>query len=193
MAEEYVRSDASRAIGRSWGALFFSFFGGCWFALAALAFHRANPVSLGLIGVCAAMLVATSLRMQSSAKKLPDSAIKSPRENRDDRYFGVLNAVQWVLVFLIFTLFPKLGLTDMIFPAILLIVGLHFFFMPASYRHTSTLVLGSVLVLWAILCTVLFTGDTRIGFVGLGAGVVLWSSAAFWLFTSSQSLKKVLA
>jgi len=108
---------------------------------------------------------------------------------RDDRRFGIVNAVQWVAVFLIFAFFPKLGYADLAFPAVLLVVSLHFFLMPASYRHRSNFVTGSVLVVWAMLCPLLFRGDRMIAFVALGAGLTLWLSAAWALAFAYRTLR----
>ncbi len=94
----------------------------------------------------------------------------------------------WISVFLVFQILPRLGLAELIFPAVVLIVGLHFFPVPPLFRHRANLVTGAVMVVWAILCPLLFHGDRMIGFVGAGAGVALWVSAVWALNTARKLL-----
>ncbi len=169
------------ALGRSYGALFFSFFGGCWLLLSAYAFGVFRAVQITSIFVLVLLFMAIAIRMQRRAKEVVKGAIPTEERRRDNRAFGMVNAVQWVAIFLIFTFFPKLGYGDLAFPAVLLVVGLHFFLMPPSYRHRANFVTGTVLAAWAILCPFLFKGDRMIGFVALGAGLTLWVSAAWAL------------
>jgi hypothetical protein len=96
--------------------------------------------------------------------------------------------VTWISVFLVFQILPRLGLAELIFPAVVLIVGLHFFPVPPLFRHRANLVTGAVMVVWAILCPLLFHGDRMIGFVGAGAGVALWVSAVWALNTARKLL-----
>jgi hypothetical protein len=45
------------------------------------------------------------------------------------------------------------------------------------------------MVVWAILCPLLFHGDRMIGFLAAGAGVALWVSAVWALKTATQLLR----
>lgn len=174
-------ANAARALGRSYGALFFSCFGACWLLLSAYAFGELK--AFAMIGTCLGLLAFFWICLSTlrRAKQLGGDEPESDERKRDDRLFGVVNAVQWVVVFLIFTFFPKLGYGDFAIPAVLLVVGLHFFALPRSYRYRSNLVTGMALTVWAIACPLLFKGDRMIGFVALGGGVVLWCSAAWAL------------
>ncbi|MGA2879586.1 MAG: hypothetical protein ABSG13_11600 [Bryobacteraceae bacterium] len=177
--------DAARAVGRCWGALFFSVFGGAWFLLAAYAFGRLNPLDAGLIAIGVILFVLLALRLQRRGQDAGKDAFPEEERRRNGRVFGIVNAITWIAVFLAFQIFPRVGHPDLAIPAVVLLVGLHFFPLPPLYRHRANLVTGGCLVLWAILCPLLFRGGTMIGFAAAGAGLVLWASAAWALRTAN--------
>jgi Ca2+/Na+ antiporter len=180
--------EARRAVSRCYGALFFSVFGGVWLLLAVYAFGRLSIPAACAIAVAIVLFVMAAMRLQRRGKAAGENAVPEEEQKRNDRMFGIVNAVTWIAVFLVFQIFPRIGYPDLIFPAFALIVGLHFFPMPPLYRHRANLVTGACISLWAILCTLLFHGDNRIAFVAAGAGVILWVSAAWALKTASQLL-----
>jgi hypothetical protein len=181
--------DAARAVGRCYGALFFTFFGAAWVVLAAYVFGRIN--TLGVVAIAAPMtlLVNSAMRLLRRGKDAGKNAFPEEEQKRNDRIFGIVNAVTWISVFLVFQILPRLGFAELIFPAVVLIVGLHFFAMPTLFRHRANLVTGAVMVVWAILCPLLFHGDRMIGFLAAGAGVALWVSAVWALKTATQLLR----
>ncbi|HEV8039251.1 MAG TPA: hypothetical protein VGP62_10345 [Bryobacteraceae bacterium] len=182
-------ADAARAVGRCYGALFFAFFGAAWLVLAAVA--RENIGAVEIVGIAAGLtlLVNQAMRRLRRGKDAAKNAFPEEEQKRNDRIFGIVNAVTWVSVFLVFQIFPRVGLGELIFPAVVLIVGLHFFPMPRLFRHQANLVTGAVMVAWAIVCPLLFHGDRMIGFLAAGAGLALWVSAVWALKTATQLLK----
>ena len=181
--------DAARAVGRCYGALFFTFFGAAWLVLAAYAFGHLDKLAVVAIAVGLILLVSSAVRLLGRGKDAGQNAFPEEEQKRNDRIFGIVNAVTWVSVFLVFQIFPRVGLGELIFPAVVLIVGIHFFPMPPLFRHRANLVTGAVMVVWAILCPLMFHGDRMIGFVAAGAGVALWVSAVWALRTATQLLK----
>jgi hypothetical protein len=175
-----------RAVGRCWGALFFSVFGAAWFLLAAYAFGRLNKLGAGLIILALGIFVTLAIRLQLRGKDASKDAFPEGERRRNDRAFLIVNAVTWTAIFLVFQILPRFGHESLAFPAVVLIVGLHFFPMPPLYRHRANLITGACLVVWAILCPLLFSGDRMIGFAAAGTGLVLWVSAAWALKTASQ-------
>jgi uncharacterized protein DUF7010 len=181
--------DAARAVGRCYGALFFTFFGAAWLVLAAYAFGTLNGLETIAIAGAMTLLVNGAVRLLRRGKDSAKNAFPEEEQKRNDRIFGIVNAVTWVSVFLVFQIFPRLDLRELMFPAVLVIVGLHFFPMPPLFRHRANLVTGAVMVAWAILCALLFHGDRMIGFVAAGAGVALWISAVWALRTAARLLR----
>jgi hypothetical protein len=181
--------DAARAVSRCYGALFFAVFGGAWLVLAAYAFGRLSEFEGVLIAAVAILFVIAAMRLQRRGKDPGKDAVPAEEQRRNDRLFGIVNAVTWIAVFLVFVIFPRIGLQDLAIPAVALIVGLHFFPMPPLYRHTANLVTGACIAVWAIVCPMLFQGDRMIGFVAVGAGLALWLSAAWALKTAVRLLR----
>jgi hypothetical protein len=168
--------------------LFFSVFGGAWLLLAAYAFGRLSIIWAGLIAAAIILFVILSIRIRRG-KDAGKDAFPEEEKRRNDRTFGIINAVTWIAVFLVFQILPRLGHADLAIPAVVLIVGLHFFPMPPLYRHRANLVTGACLVIWAVLCPLLFNGDRMIGFAALGAGLILGAAAAWALKTASALLR----
>jgi hypothetical protein len=181
-------ADAARAVGRCYGALFVSVFGGAWLLLAAYAFGHLSKLGACLIVAAVLLFVIPAIRLQRRGKDAGKDAFPEGERRRNDRIFGIVNAVTWIAVFLVFQILPRVGHEDLTIPAVVLIVGLHFFPMPPLYRHRANLVTGACMAVWAILCPQLFHGDSLIGFAALGAGLALWAAAAWALKTASQLL-----
>jgi Ca2+/Na+ antiporter len=181
--------DAALAVSRCYGAIFFAVFGGAWLLLAAYAFGRLSIFEGVLIAAVVVLFVIAAMRLQRRGKDVGKDAVPAEEQHRNDRIFGIVNAVTWITVFLVFMIFPLIGHDDLAIPAVALIVGLHFFPMPPLYRHTANLVTGACIAVWAIVCPMLFQGDRMIGFVAAGAGLALWASAAWALKTAVQILR----
>ena len=175
-------------MGRCTGALFFAFFGGAWLALGAYALERLDLLVALLIAAAIAGFVIAAVRLQRRGKEAVRSAYPDAERQLNDRRFGIVNAITWILVAVLFVFIPKLGYQQLLFPAIAVVVGLHFYPMPPLYRHRANLVTGACIVIWAILCPLLFHGDAMIGYLALGTGLMLWAGSAWALKTASGLL-----
>jgi len=189
VAEPTGNRRAATAVGRSYGALFFSIFGAAWLVLAVYALGRLDKVVASLVAIAIFLFVAAAIQIQRRGKEAAKNAYTEDEQRRNDRAFGIVNAVTWIAIFLEFQILTRLGRQDLAIAGVVLIVGLHFFPMPPLYRHRANLVTGTFLVAWAILCAVLFKGDRMIVFSALGAGVTLWISAIWALMTAGRLLK----
>jgi hypothetical protein len=169
--------------------MFFAVFGGLWVLLAAYAFGRLSIPEACPIAVAAGLLVMAAIRLQRRGREAGKNAFPEAEQKRNDRNFGIVNAVTWTAVFLVFLLFPRIGIEELAVPAVAVIVGLHFFPMPPLYRHGANLVTGAAIAVWAIVCPVFFHGDRLIGFVAAGAGLALWISAGWAMKTASELLR----
>ncbi len=87
-----------------------------------------------------------------------DAALDA-RKRSDDRRFWVINIVTYTAVFLLFPILSALKLQDYILPGFVASVGLHFFPMPPLNQHTANLLTGACLVVWPVVCVVLFKPD----------------------------------
>jgi hypothetical protein len=81
---------AAVAVGRCYGALFFSIFGGLWLLLSAYAFGRLGPIRSGWIAAAVWLFVVTALRLQRRGKEAGTGAFPEEQKKRDDRLFGIL-------------------------------------------------------------------------------------------------------
>ncbi len=90
-----------------------------------------------------------------------------------------------------FTILPRLGRGEWIVPAIVLIVGLHFFPMPPLYRARANLVTGAALTLTAIALMLTLRGPALPAASALAAGIILWCSSAWALGTAGRLLRQI--
>lgn len=186
-----LRSPVHFAAGRCTGAILFSIFGAAWLALSLFAFGLLHwPAVLLLVAVVAlAILLARLLRTRMKAAI--DREPPHPRQKQDDRTFGWINAAQGLALFLLFAILPRLGHQEFAVAGAVIVVGLHFLVMPPLYRSRSNFVLGVAMTVWGLLSMVIFHGDRMIAFAALGAGLMLWSIAAWALHTASTIARRL--
>ncbi len=181
--------EAARAVGRCIGALFFSIFGGLWLLLSADASGRLDRMPIGLIAAVVLLFVVIAIRLLRRGKEAGNGAFPEEQRKRNGRCFAILNAIQGLAIFLDFLLLPKTRYGQFSIPLAALIVGLHFFALPTLYRHQANLVTGALLTIWAIACPLLFKGDAMLAWTAMGAGVILWGSAAWALHAAYKLLR----
>ena len=89
MASQSVQ--AERAVGRCYGALFLSCFGGAWLLLAAYAVGGLSPLRVCLIAASTMVFVTLAIRFRTRAK---EAGAETPdplrEERRDNRTFGIV-------------------------------------------------------------------------------------------------------
>ena len=185
------RSPIHFAAGRCTAAILLSIFGSAWLALSLFAFgllHR--PAVLLLMAVAALTILLASLlrtRMKTAIAQEPPH----PRQQQDDRTFAWINVAQGLAIFLLFAILPRLGHQELAIAGAVIVVGLHFLVMPPLYRSRSNLVLGVAMTVWGLLSMLLFHGDRMIAFAALGAGLLLWTTAAWALHTASSIARRL--
>jgi len=187
-SQEQTSRDLLRAHGRCTGALIFSVFGGCWFLLSCAYFQQFRLMKVVPICIVSGLLALAAWRLQHvRPAAVLEGALKKQKE-ADDRSFGIINAVTYSAVFLLFLILPRLGLQNYIFPGFVALVGFHFFPMPPLYRHTANVVTGALMIVWAIFCVVVFRadGNREAAYVAFGAGIALWSSSAWALLIAKR-------
>lgn len=186
-----ARSPVHFAGGRCIAAILFSIFGAVWLTLGLYVFGLLHGPAVLLLLAVPALTIVLARRLRVRLKVALDRETPHPRQKQDDRTFAWINAAQGVAIFLLFAILPRLGHQEFAVSGAVIIVGLHFLIMPPLYRSRSNLVLGTAMVVWGALCMVVFRGDRMIAFAALGAGLMLWSIAAWALHTASAIARRL--
>jgi hypothetical protein len=157
--------------------MFFSVFGGAWLVLWASAEFTRPGWPIAAIALATAGLLAASVRVYRHHKPALAAVAQSPEERRRSHAFGFINGAQWALIALLVFALARSGPQAYIVPGIVLIVGLHFIPMALVFSYRPHFVTGAALTLWPLLYVPLAGPASGIG--PLGAGIVLWCSAAW--------------
>ena len=101
----------------------------------------------------------------------------TPQDKRNSRWFKLINAGQWISIFIVGNVLKNVGLQAWFIPAIILIVGLHFFPLAWLFKARRHVAIGMALTVWAIG----YPLSVRLGPLDpigcLGAGLILWVAA----------------
>lgn len=165
------------------GAMFLSFFGTIWLMLGCLCnstqYDLAAIVSgaVGLLIFSAALRAAARLRKQRPSKAEPSLA-----ELRRDRAFNRINLVQWVVCGLSALALNLMGHSEWIMASIILVVGLHFFPLAKLFQRPSHHVMGTTLVLIALVLPSFVQGGPQSVTLPLATGCVLLAFALLGLY-----------
>ncbi len=179
----------ARAISKCNGAMIFAVGGSIWLVLSAFLFAALRvPAFLAIAGI-AALLIVTALCIQKRAGKTGESAYTEEEQRKTGRTYMIVNLITWVGAFLAVNILGNTGHSELSLSAVIVIVGLHLFFMPPAYRHRVNTTAGACMIVWAILASILFHGQTIAGAVTLGAGLILWLSSAWAIKNANNSLR----
>jgi len=174
-------ASASRAIG----AMFFTVFGGAWLAFGILAGYGMRLVPLLVIVTGTSLLFFASLRKFRRNRAAHAAESNSPESKRTGRIFSVVNAVQWALVIVAAAGLSTLGHKEWILPAIIFIVGIHFFPLAVVFKVPRHYVTGVALTLLAVFYPLISKAGPTSPVGCIGAGIILWASAAAALVRST--------
>src|ERR1700731_172951 len=114
--------------------MFFSIFGGAWLVFWGLETYGMRLGFLSFVVAGSTVLFLVSLRQFKKNKSARATEADSPARKRAGRIFNIVNAVQWILIFVVANALSKLGHDDWIIPSIILIVGLHFLPLAAAFK-----------------------------------------------------------
>ncbi|MBW4050483.1 MAG: hypothetical protein HIU85_03325 [Proteobacteria bacterium] len=174
-------SDPVRAFGAAVGAIFLSLFGAAWIILSLINGNFAPalyvpPVLITLLLLWRASIV---LRRNAAAAR---SQMDPGYRRKIGRVFGIVNAVQWTLVFVAATLLPRFGLDWLIVPVIVIIVGLHFFPLARLFDRHLYYGTGIALLGWAVVIALVSRTTLVPMITAVGTGTLLWVTAAILMF-----------
>ncbi len=164
---------ASRAIG----AMFFSVFGAAWLAVWCLLAHGARAGIFALIAVGAIVIFWAALHQFRRNRNAHTAEADSPSAKKAGRIFNLVNATQWVLIFVAINVLTHVHHREWIFPAIIAIVGLHFLPLAAAFQYPRHYFTGAALILLAAVYPFASPAGPSSPVGCLGAGLILWGSA----------------
>jgi hypothetical protein len=171
------RSEAALA-GRALGAMFFFAFGGLWLAAWA-AGSGYGVTSIVSIAVLAVVLLLVSWRRYRRYAPAMAVGKDDPKWQRARRIFNMVNAGQWIVIFVAALALGNTGHEQWIVPMVIGVVGMHFFPLAAVFENPPHYVTGAAMVALAILYPCFAGPRSPLG--ALGAGIILWLSAAWAL------------
>jgi hypothetical protein len=163
---------------RATGAMFFAVFGGVW--LEGWAIFNARPLAFDIvIGLLALaftwMAYATYRRYAADLAAQP----KTLQGKRIGRIFHMINAGQWVLIFILGNLMSHNGLGMWVIPMTIFVVGLHFLPLAHLFSNRPHYVTGVAMMVLAIIYPFVAQGGPADAVGALGAGLILWASAGW--------------
>lgn len=163
--------------GRAIGATVLAIFGGVWLGLWN---HRAAPARLWMYGVIGAVALAILLLARDHYRRCeadPAGWAETPGQRRRQRWFHIINVLQWVLILVVGNVLANLGLGSWVIPAVILIVGLHFLPLARVLSNPVHYATGTAFILLAAVYPFIAAGGPEDPVGCQGAGLILWVSA----------------
>lgn len=177
MTSSSAASPTAARGGRAIGAMFFSAFGGAWLALWGYSEFTPALLVLCLVAVLTLGLLAVSYRVYRRNAAALRADGETPEGRRKSRLFNIINASQWVAIFLLGNLLASLDLRQFVLPLIILIVGIHFLPLARLFGYRPHYVTGLALIMLALAYPLLSIEGAQSGNGAFGAGIILWASA----------------
>jgi len=178
-ATDSLRTEAQLA-GRATGAMFFFVFGAVWLEGWATK-AQAGAAAFAVIAVLALALLAVAWRRYRRYAPALAREQGTPERRRAKRVFNIVNAAQWTAIFILAQVLINLGKGAWIIPMAIAIIGLHFLPLAHVFKNPPHYVTGLAMVAFAALYPLLASGGPTAPVGFLGAGLILWLSAAWAL------------
>jgi hypothetical protein len=171
------------------GAFFLSIFGAVWLAAWCINSPAMGAGALLIIAVVSITLLAFAVRLYRRNGEAYAAYRNSVEGKRSSIVVGVVNGLQWVLIFVLASALPKAS-GKWFIPGVIFIVGAHFIPLAFSLRYRPYLYAAAALLLLAASCPWLSATNPQSPLGALGTGVILWLVALYQLAVepvSSQS------
>jgi high-affinity Fe2+/Pb2+ permease len=162
---------ANRAIG----AMFFSVFGGIFFAVWYFRDNIESTLVLALIILLTLCMVLFAIVTYNKNKTAFNDEKETPEKKKADKLFHIINAGQWILILIVGNLLANFGLPNLVIPAAIVIIGAHFLPLAVIFKYYPHYITGLLIITWAVVYPLL-TGASNQG-VFIGPGIILWLSA----------------
>jgi hypothetical protein len=167
--------------------MFFACFGTGWIFLALAAKQRINAATASGTVIGMAILLLTAAYLMRLAKRWP----RVPDDPARGRSFMWINAIQWTAIAIVAFSFAKFHIDAYTTSAITAIAGMHLFPLARLFRYPMHYLTGGLLVAWAAASAALLPVAEMQGTTSLGAGVILWASAAATLGLALAGARRV--
>ncbi|ODU94327.1 MAG: hypothetical protein BGP23_12295 [Lysobacterales bacterium 66-474] len=168
--------DAARA-GRAMGAMVLFPFGGVWIGVYAWRMTAGNPFVMGAVVLAALALGVFAWRRYRRHRPALAAIGPTSRQKRAMRIFHIVNAGQWIAIFVAINILVRVGLPSWEIPCVIAIVGLHFLPLAHVFNYRAHYLAGAALVALAMLYPLLAPHGPADPVGCLGAGLILWASA----------------
>jgi hypothetical protein len=165
----------------------FSVFGGIWLGLWAHAEYPGSVGALLVVASIAAALLAAAYRVYKFNSPALKALAQTAETRRETRLFNVVNTAQWGAIFLVALLLSLTGHARWILPAIVFVVGLHLLPLARLFAYRPHYVTGTALILLALVYPLVARDGPESVVGALGAGLILWLSAAWAISPSSRA------
>ncbi|MBB2984781.1 hypothetical protein [Paraburkholderia tropica] len=183
MAESSA-TELSVSENRASGAMFFSIFGLAWLAMWCHETYGAAPLMQTSIAIFGAALFLMSFWLRLRGRSASKNDSNASERARTRRKFMIINAVQWLAIFIVANTLVNTKHRVWVVPSVILIVGLHFIPLGTIFRHQPHYITGIALILLAIVYPFAAVGGPTSAIGALGTGVILWLSAMSSIFVS---------
>jgi len=159
------------------GSIFLSLFGATWLCGASYAYAGPNPALLAAIAAVALAMTAWAVATFRARRRNFTASADAAASKRVRKGFMVVNAVQWSSIGLAVLLLNLTGHVAWILPAVIMVVGLHFFPLARLFGFRAYNLTAAALVV--VACAALLAGGAVNGVALslLATGVILWLTA----------------
>ena len=180
MLPTHMSTPSAAKANNAIGAFFLSVFGAVWLALWCLNTPGMGSGALFIIVVVSVALLALAVRLYRGNGAAYVTYQKSADGKRSSIVLGVVNALQWVFIFLLAAVLPKAN-AHWFIPGVIFIVGVHFVPLALALRYRPYLYAAAALLLLAASGPWLSSVSPASPLGALGAGVILWLTALYQL------------
>jgi hypothetical protein len=159
------------------GGIFLSLFGATWLCGASYAYAGPDPALPAAISVIALAMTAWAVAIFRARRRSFTATGDAAASRRVRKGFRVVNAVQWSSIGLAVLLLNLTGHVAWILPAVILVVGLHFFPLARLFGYRAYNLTAAALVV--VACAALLSGGAvnGVALTLLATGAILWLTA----------------
>lgn len=183
------------------GVLFMAFFGTLWATIGVGGMHGWGApwlfVASLLVGV--ALLGGGGALWQGSGRLHdPDPNADNGGQRNEGPWFGVIFGVEGVAIAVASVACNATGHSELFFPIMALIVGIHFFPLAWLFQHPPHYLTGALLCLLAVVALVIVPVTVTLGardvlaravVVGFGCALILWGTGLVLWMQGRQLLR----